>query len=341
VFRFRAIAFTALVGAALPVVVVHAESTAAPSASATAPRAAHGPSTASDIVGHRVVGANGAAVTTFVNVAAMRSHPVLKRLGAVFAKMPGIHDIVDAFPSATPDGGAPNTLDPFRAADWVVLFGPSTTKSAGLVAIARTGLPDATVDATFSALSHASTRGGSFDTSVPGVVAVRATPDRTERVMMRVQPGVVIVAPPDKAAELARTEQHATFPMRVRPKEALRVIIKEPSKQLSANFPAGVSELRVWIDAHDDGGADGFVEGECDSHEHAEEARAFFDNAISQNNTMFVRLATRGLLNTATTSVTGNTMKLHLPATRDQVDAIVALLEASYGVQQPPPQPAP
>jgi len=270
----------------------------------------------------------------------MRAHPVLKRLGAVFAQLPGLHEITDALPNGSgADGGAPTSIAPLRAADWVVLFGPSMTKSAGLVAIARTGLPDATVDATFSALSHASTRGGSFDTGVPGVEAVRASPDRTERVLMRVQPGIVIVAPPDKASELARTEQRATFPMRVRPKEALRVIIKEPSKQLSANLPAGITELRLSVDAHDDGGADGWVEGECDTHEHAEEARTFFDNAISQNNTMFVRLATRGLLNTATTSVAGNTMKLHLPATRDQVDAIVALLEASYGVQPPPQHP--
>lgn len=294
---------------------------------------AHGPRNASEIVGHRVASSTSAGVTAFVNMAVIRSHPVGARLGPVFAVTPGWRDVIGAIPAAS----AP--VEPLRAADWVVVYGPSLVKGAGLVAIARTALSDPAVDSTLTAVSRSGTRGGTFDTGVPGVFAVRANPDRTERVLMRVQPGIVIMAPPDKAAELARMEQHATFPMRARPGEAIRIVIKEPSQKLggsAGSFPTNMSELRVWVDAHDDGSADGYLEGDCDTHEHAEDARTFFDGVITQNGNMLMRVATHGLFATATTSTSGSTVKMHVPATRDQVEALVALLEASLGVQAHP-----
>jgi hypothetical protein len=259
----------------------------------------------------------------------------------MFTAMPGWREIIGAMPNdAPPDGGVAAPAAPLGAADWVVLHGPSLTKAERLIAIARSSLPDATIDATLAASAKGSVHGGTFDTGVPGVVAVRADAGGAEHVLMRVQRGVVIMAPLDRAAQIARDEQRAAFPARIRPGEGLRVIVKDPSKHLLPNtgrLPSYMSELRMWADLHDDGSADVWTQGDCDTPQHAEEARVILADGIArQNGSMLVRIATHGLLNNVMSETAGNTVKLHVAASRDQVEALVGLVLSLAGPSSQP-----
>jgi hypothetical protein len=296
---------------------------------------AGGPRSPAEILGmSSVVTAGQVNVTLLVNVAVIRTHPVGSRLGPLLQGIPQWADFIH---------GAETKFDPLQAADWILIFGPSLIHTDRDAVFVRYNLPDKAIDDAVDTVSRLSaSRGGAFDAGVPGIHAAKTFADNGERVMMRVQPGLLLVVPPDKAAEFAKVYKRTGVSPRVRPGEALRLTVKDPWRQISIpnlKFPNTLSELRFWIIPHnDDGSADVYGEGDCGTPEHAVEVADALREMIKRlNASMLVKIATHGLLNGAEIDPAGDKVKMHLGANRDQLEALLGLVAAQFGVNIPPP----
>ena len=101
-------------------------------------------------------------------------------------------------------------------------------------------------------------------------------------------------------------------------------------------IPASISEMRLWIAPRaGDGGADVYAEGDCPDEASAEQAAETLKGELSRRNSLAVRIVTAGLLNTARVTHEGSVVKLHAPATREQIDAILGLAAQQVGAALP------
>jgi hypothetical protein len=295
---------------------------------------AGGPRTPAEMLGmSNIVTAGKVNVTLLVNLAVIRQHPVGARMSPLLTGIPQWNDFIH---------GAETKLDPLQATDWIFIFGPSLIHTDRDAVFVRLNIPDAQTDRIIDTVSRLSTtRGGAFDAGVPGIHAAKTFADNGDRVMMRLQPGVVLVVPPDKAPEFARVYKRASIPTRVRPNEAMRMTVVDPWRQISIpnlKFPNTLSELRFWIIPHnDDGTADVYGEGDCGTPDAAKDVADVMREIVRrQNSSMLVRIATRGLLNGMEIEPQGSQVKLHLPANREQLEALLGLVAAQLGVQVAP-----
>lgn len=300
---------------------------------------AGGPRSPAEMLGmSSVVTAGQVNVTLLVNLAVIRQHPVGARIGPIFAGIPQWAEFMH---------GAETKFEPLQVSDWILIFGPSLIHTDRDAVFVRYNIPDKIADGMIDKVSSLSAaRGGAFDAGVPGVHAAKTWADNGDRVMMRVQPGLLLVVPPDKAPEFAKVYKRTGVSPRVRPGEAMRLTVRDPWRQISIpglKFPNTLSELRFWIVPHnDDGSADVYGEGDCGTPEHAAEvADALREIVRRQNASMLVKIATHGLLNGAEIEPEGNQVKIHLPANREQLEALLGLVGAQLGVNIPPAPGAP
>ncbi len=281
-----------------------------------------------------VVTAGQVNVTLLVNLAVIREHPVGARIGPIFEGIPQWAEFMH---------GAETKFEPLQKADWILIFGPSLIHTDRDAVFVRYNIPDKVADGMIDKVSSLSAgRGGPFDAGVPGVHAAKTWADNGDRVMMRVQPGLLLVVPPDKAFEFAKVYKRTGLSPRLRPGEAMRLTVKDPWRQISIpnlKFPNSLSELRFWIIPHnDDGSADVYGEGDCGTPEHAAEVADALREMIKRSNaSMLVKIATHGLLNGAEIDPVSDKVKMHLGASRDQLEALLGLIGAQFGVNIPPP----
>ena len=79
------------------------------------------------------------------------------------------------------------------------------------------------------------------------------------------------------------------------------------------------------------------AEGDCTDEAGATDSADALNNLIKQQNSVVVRLATRGLLNNANVVAEGKQIKLHVQATQEQLEAVLNAVAASLGATVPPP----
>ena len=295
---------------------------------------AGGPRSPAEMLGmSSVVTAGQVNVTLLVNLAVIREHPVGARIGPIFQAIPQWAEFMH---------GTATNFDPLHAADWILIFGPSLIHTDRDAVFVRYNIPDKVVDGMIDKVSTLSAgRGGSFDAGVPTVHAAKTWADNGDRVMMRVRPSLLLVVPPDKGVEFARVYSRTNLAPRLRPGEAMRLTVKDPWRQISIpnlKFPNTLSELRFWIVPHnDDGSADVYGEGDCGTPEAAVEVADALREMIRRTNaSMLVKIATHGLLNGAEIEPAGDKVKMHLGASRDQLEALLGLIGAQFGVNIPP-----
>jgi hypothetical protein len=85
-----------------------------------------------------------------------------------------------------------------------------------------------------------------------------------------------------------------------------------------------------------------YGEGDCGTSEAASSVADTLRDIIKQQNaSMLVRIASHGLLNGAEIEPAGTQVKMHLPASRDQLEAILGIVAAQFGVNLPPAPGAP
>lgn len=273
-------------------------------------------------------------IVLVVNSAVIRKHPVGARLGPVVQQIPQWRDFLK---------GSQSVVDPIHHTDWILIYGPSLIHTDRDAVLVRYNVSDDIVDKAVDAVARTYDKGGPYDAGVPGVTASRGHADNAERIFMRPQPKLLVISPPAHAHAAALTYKK-TAPRGPNPKEAMHLLVRNPSQQIAIprlKFKDQLKTIDLWIEPRTDGGADLHALGQCTDEQCAvDSADALNDVIKQQNSSIGVRIATRGLLNNAKVVAEGNKVKLDLVVTQDQLEAFLQLVAAAVGAQVPPP-PAP
>ena len=265
-------------------------------------------------------------VTLLVNVAVIRANAVGAQLGPLLNAVPQWASFMK---------GSSNAIDPIRDTDWILIYGPSLIHTDRDAVIVRYSVPDELVESTIEAIASEYEKGGALDVGVPGMKAWKGHADNGERAFLRAQPHVLVIVPPDKAAQFAKVMSKAAIAPKVRPTEAMRLTLKNPSKQIaipSLKFDESVKEIRLWIVPRaSDGGADVYAEGDCTDEASAQQSAADFTKLIANTNSFLVKSATGGVLSNLVVTTEGKQMKLHLDASQAQLDRVLKTVGGFLG----------
>ena len=271
-------------------------------------------------------------VRLLLNVALIRQHPVGAKMGPLLNGIPQWADFMK---------GTQTLVDPVRDTDWILIYGPSLIHTERDAIFVHYGLPDAVVDRAIAEVTKKYAKGGPYDAGVPGVAASLGHADQAERVFLRAQPHEAAVVPPSKAHDFVALLRQRSVDPGLRPGEALRLIVRDPYRQVAVpglKFPDAMTELRLWVVPRADGGAEVYADGECKGEAEAADVAERTREMISrQNASVLVKIATRGILNNVDIRVSGNVVKTHLSASREQTEGILQVVAAQMGVQLPAP----
>lgn len=278
----------------------------------------------------KVVNAGVQNVVLGVNVAVIRKHPIGARMGPILQAIPQWRDFLR---------GAPSPVDPIRDTDWILIYGPSLIHTDRDAVLVRYTASDDAVDMTIAAIAKSYDKGGPFDAGVPGVKASLGFADNGQRVFLRPQSKLLVIVPPSHAREAALTFKKQS-PRGPSAAEAMRLIVRNPTNQISIpglKFSQSLKEIRLWILPRTDGGAEVFAEGDCTDEAAAVDSAEKLTELLKKQNSLGVKIATRGLLNKAAIVADGTKIKLHVEATPEQMEAILQLTAAAVGANVTPP----
>jgi hypothetical protein len=226
-----------------------------------------------------------------------RTHPLGPRVEPFLLGWPGWGDTLRRF-----------SAHPLTELDWIDIVGPKDAAKQRMAT--RTAVDDATIDARL---------GGPGDGSL--------------RVVSRPEPHLVTVVPPDANAKLqaALAGAHVVDPP-ADPDEGARALLAHPHALLSALPVAAESGLlRVW--SRPDGAAEAELDLDCKDAARATLAASEVRDEVDRVNGMLVNMITHGLLSGLSIQVDGAHVKLKLPASREQLEAVAGLASAML----PPP----
>lgn len=262
-------------------------------------------------------------VQLLVNMREIRKNPTGAKMGPLLSAIPQW----DEFFTGT-------GIDPVSDTDWVFIFGPALKHTERDVILIHYSAPDKKVDHAIDIIAKKYDRGGVFDAGVPGVHATLGHADFAKRVFLRAQPQVLAVVPPDFAHTAALALKQARIAPRIRPGEALRLTVQNPSHPMPF-LPKSITEMRLWIVPTSDNGAMVYAEGDTPDAASAEAASKQVHDLVRRNNTFGVKLATHGVLNRVSVQADGKVIRLRAPVTREQLDAILGLVAGQLGVPMP------
>ena len=235
-----------------------------------------------------------------VNSAALRAHPLGSRASALVASLP--------FWKRTFGG---SDLDPARDTDWVSLTSESLQKAERDVTLLKFSISDAEADKQIAKVNRTS-----------------------KHAYVRVHPHMLAVVPPNEVRGSERTLR--TGKPSFKSTEVARLSLHSPG----THFPAlalakPIRELHVAVRAGGNGGAEADLEGDCDDAPAAKEA-ADAVNALVARSAFWGNLLTGGLLRGMHATSERNGVKMHVVATRAQLEALLNLVAPSAAVAPPP-----
>jgi hypothetical protein len=274
-------------------------------------------------------------VTVVINAIEIRKNPAAPQLGELLRSIPEWNDFMH---------GTEGLIDPVGDTDWILISGPSLRDSSADAVTLHYATSDAIVDRAVQIVARRYEHGGPYDAGVPGVRAWLTRADRAERVMERPRSHVLVIVPPKRATAVARQLVRAKpFPKDILPGVATYVRVVDPHHALPGLIPEGVVEMRLWVRTRDDGGADVDIEGDCKDEETAARSADAVGRTIRENNTFAVSLGTGGLLNRATVTSDRKRLRVHVGATREQVETTIASVQLVLPglAAAPPPALAP
>ncbi len=275
-------------------------------------------------------------VTLVINAEVIRAHPVGSRLGYLLRGIPQWDD----FMSGT-------DIDPVRDTDWVVISGPSLIHTARDMVLIHYAVADRVVDHAVRIVTGKYDRGAPFDAGVPGVKASLVHADRAERVILRPRPHLLAVVPPNVAHRAAAALVDGRFDEHVHPGEAVYLRLLNPHHPMP-EVPESITEMRLRVVPGSDAGAEVFIEGDTKDPGTAAQAAEEMRRIVRRHDDAFTSILTHGLLDHVDVAAEGTTVKVHLSATRDQIETVASLVGGFLGVVEPPssgtggsPQPSP
>jgi hypothetical protein len=261
-----------------------------------------------------------------INAEVIRKHPLGSHLGVLLKAIPQWNDFM---------GGT--ALDPINDVDWILISGPSfinTSRDAVMVRFSASA-SEAALSRDVAVVASKYARGGPFDAGVPGMKATLAYADRSERVILRPAPRVLVVVPPKDAASVARQLAGARVPAHLHPGDALFWRFAHPHLMLR-ELPDAITEMRLRIVPRADGSADILAEGDVPDAESAVSAAADVARFARRRNDMLTSLVTHGLFDGVEVRADGKLVKAHLTASLDQIEAVLALVSGLLGVNEAP-----
>ena len=269
------------------------------------------------------VSAGERLVEVRVNMDVVRSNVIGARMGPLLRGIPQW----DEFMAGT-------DVDPVSDVDWIRIYGPSLLHTEKDAVIVHFNMPDARAARNIALLSKHDVNGGAVDAGVPGVRAWRGHADRAWRIFLLPRPRVAVMVPPEKANETARVFSRIEPHLNMQKGDAVWLMVKNPSHPMPF-LPASLSELRLWVKPRPDGGADLFAESDAPDDEGARIATRQVHQLLLEMNSLGVKIVTRGVLSDAEVTHDGPTVKLHLTASQDQLEALYDLVAAYLGVNEP------
>jgi hypothetical protein len=260
-------------------------------------------------------------VRVIVNAEVIRTNPVGAHMGYLLRGIPQW----DEFMSGT-------DLDPVRDTDWVMISGPSLINTTRDVVLVHYSAPEAAVDRAMDVVSGKYDRGGRYDAGVPGVRAALAHADGAERVILRPQPRLLAVVPTGVATKIARQLTGAKVSAHIRPGEALYIRLLNPHHPMP-EIPESISELRLRVLPRADEGADVLLEGDTKDPATATQAAEDVKAIFKRHNDWLTASLTHNLFSHPEVTVEGSQIHVHIAASRDQIEAVVALVGEFLGVR--------
>jgi hypothetical protein len=277
----------------------------APVASTSAPLTSSGPAPPLDLEAGAALGLLPSEGEILVRTDVLRHHPVGARIGPVLGTWPGWRSTLHAV-----------ARDPVADLDWIDVVGPSDSKQGRLLARTAEGASDAALDGRLVALQARSAEPAAGHV-VAGLTAAAARLDGSLRVVFRAQPRFMAATPASRGVAVSGVLVRARIPIpSTAPLEAVRADVPEPHDLVRA-VPPLIHRMQAHVFALANGDADASADGECASADDARRAAATLEETIARQNFSIVRMR-----------VDGSTVRLHLHATRDQLDAVVGLASA-------------
>jgi hypothetical protein len=281
-----------------------------------------------------VVNAGPQNVVLVINTALIRTNPTGARMGPVLQQIPQWKDFLR---------GSQAAVDPIRDTDWIVIYGPSLIHTDRDAVVIRYNLADAVVDQAVDTIAKTYDKGGPFDAGVPGMRASLGYADNGQRVFLRPQSKLLLIVPPSHAHAFAKSYSKQS-PKAPAPTEAVRLIVRSPSNQVSIrglSLSQSLKELRLWVVPRADGSADVYAEGDCSDEAAAIKIASELTNELARVNSLgfgpfTVSVLTNGLLDQAQVNPEGKKVKLHILANQRQLEAILQLAAGQLGAQVPP-----
>jgi hypothetical protein len=251
-----------------------------------------------------------------VQTSVLRAHPVGVHIGPVFGMWLGWRSTLRAV-----------ARDPVADLDWLDVVGPSDAAGQRMVARVADGPAAAALDGRLVALQARSAEPAAshVDGRMP---AAAARLDGVLRVVFRPQPRLVAATSAASGPALsrvlarARMQDPATEPL-----EAVRIDRRHPHDAVRL-IPPGIRRIRARVMALANGDAEGNAEGDCDSAEEAARAATDLRETVARQNFPLVRMLTHGLLDGLAVTSEGPVVRIHLHASRDQLEAVLSLVTA-------------
>ena len=267
-------------------------------------------------------------VDLLVNVDVIRTHPIGAKMGPLLAGIPQWNEFIH---------GSETQFDPIKHTNWIHIYGPSLIHTDRDAVHVHYAVSDAVVDRAIDLMSQRSDgKGGPFDAGVPGVRATMGYADQASRVILRARPNEVVIVPPSKAADFAKVLKARPIKPNLRPNEAMRLRVVDPTRQIAIKqlkFPGALKELRLWIIPRNaDSGADLYGEGDCTDEAGARDVADALKDTVKQTNamrvgvppfTMSIQSASKGLLDNVEITTDGDKVRLHLSANKEQLEALL------------------
>ena len=282
-----------------------------------------------------VINAGPQNVVLVINTALIRTNSIGARMGPVLQQIPQWKDFLK---------GSQTAVDPIRDTDWILIYGPSLIHTDRDAVLVRYNIADSAVDQVVDGIAKGYDKGGPYDAGVPGMRASLGYGDNAQRVFLRPQPKLLVIVPPSHAHAFAKSYAKQS-PRGPAPTEAVRLIVRSPSNQVSIrglSLSQSLKELRLWVVPRADGSADVFAEGDCTDETAAITIAQELTNELARMNALgfgpfTVSMVTRGLLDKAQVDPDGKKVKLHIVATPQQLEAILQLAAGQVGATVPPP----
>ena len=266
-----------------------------------------------------VVKVDPRAVALGLDVTKFRDHPVGKNLGPLVAAMPQWQELMQGIVD-----------DPVREIDWVYLVGPSLNDTAKDVIVIHHSLSDEAIERAIDKLHQRSTSVVPYDTGVPGVKATFGNFDQGPRVILRAQPHLIVIVPPELAAKAAGVLTTARVKTPEGAGEALRLWLRDPHAAVPY-IPRDVVEMTVVVMPREDGGLDASGDGTCADEPAAARAEARVRALLDHFDNFVVRALTRNILGSVKVSHDGAVVHARLAASREQVETVLSFIATYLG----------